>query len=227
MVIPDLTSIIFTAFVQEPWQAHMSMASLANITRYTNPKDYELIVMSDSEKFPIRDDYKVLKIDRYERTEGLSYTQSMNRGAKLAKGEYLCFFQNDVFVWYYWLDDLKEYVLKNLADCVIPDQVPRSYEDVEKIKLLDCEEAMYGSRDEGLLFITREAFKRTGGFNESLTLLQARDFYERMQNNGIRQIDTCKVIISHIMAATNMNTLYKNPEQYDNLMRSDASLLNK
>lgn len=224
---PDLTSIIMTCYNQEPFQAHMTMAALANITRYTNPKSYELILMSDSEKFPVRDDYHVLKIDRYERTNGLSYTQSMNKGAKLAKGEYLCFIQNDVFVWGDWLEDLKEYVLRNMADCVIPDQVPRSYEEVEKIRLLDYEEAMFGSRDEGLIFITREAFKRTGGFNESLTLLQARDFYERMANNSVRQIDTCKVIISHIMAATNLDRLHNRPEEYDRMMRSDAAILNK
>lgn len=223
----DLTSIIMTAYIQEPWQAHMTMATLANITRYTDPNDYELILVSDSEKFPVRDDYHVLKIDRYERTNKLSYTKSLNYGAKLARGEYLCFIQNDVFVWREWLDDLKEYVLRNIADCVIPDQVPRSYDDVEKIKMLDYEEAMYGSRDEGLLFITKEGFRRTGGFNESLTMLQARDFYERMNNNGVRQIDTCKVMISHIMAATNLNRLYKDPKEYDMMMKSDALILNK
>lgn len=225
-LVPDLTSIIMTAYIQEPWQAHMTMAALANIARYTNPRDYELILMSDSEKFPVRNEYKVLKIDRYERTEGLSYTKSMNKGAKLAKGEYFCFIQNDVFVYDFWLEDLKEYVLRNLGDCVIPDQAPRSYEEVKKIRGLDYEEAMYGSRDEGLIYITRDAFRRTGGFNESLSLLQARDFYERMSNNGVRQIDTCKVIISHIMAATNLNRLYKNPEEYDQMMKKDERVLN-
>lgn len=223
----DLTTIIMTAYIQEPWQAHMTMAALANVARYTNPDSYELILMSDSEKFPVRNEYHALKIDRYERTNGLSYTQSMNRGAKLAKGNYLCFLQNDVFVFGDWLEDLKEYILRNLADCVIPDQVPRPYQEVQSFKFMDYEEAMkFGSRDEGLLFITKEAFKKTGGFNESLTLLQARDFYERMSNNGIRQIDTVKVIISHIMAASNLNTLYKDPKKYDSMMKADSDILN-
>ena len=52
-----------TCYLQEPFQAHMTMAALANIARYTDPDTYELILMSDSEKFPVRDDYKVLKID--------------------------------------------------------------------------------------------------------------------------------------------------------------------
>lgn len=225
---PDLTSIIVTCYNQEPWQAHMTMAALANIARYTDPEDYELILMSDSEKFPVRNEYKALKIDRYERTENVSYTQSMNMGAKLANGEYLCFVQNDVFVWWDWLDDLKEYILRNYADCVIPDQVPRDYAFCKKARDMDYDEAMkYGSRDEGLLLITAEAFQRTGGFNEDLTLLQMRDFYERMANNGVRQVDTCKVMISHIMAATNLNRLYKEPEEYDKLMRRDAQILNK
>ena len=223
--MPDLTSIIMTAYITEPWQANLTMATLANITRYTNPDNYELILMSDSEKFPVRDDYGVLKIDRYEITNNLSYTQSMNRGAKLANGEYLCFIQNDVFVWREWLDDLKEYVLRNIADCVTPDQKPRDYEEVEKIRTLDYDEAIFDSQDEGLLFITSEAFKRTRGFNESLTMFQIKDFYERMKNNGIRMTTTAKVMVSHITGVTNLNRLYKQPQEYDQMMKHDLGVL--
>ena len=226
--MPNLTSIIMTAYIQEPFQAHMTMASIANITRYTDPEDYELILMSDSEKFPVRDDYKVLKIDRYERTENVSYTQAMNMGARLATGDYLCFIQNDIFVWEYWLDDLKEYFIRGLADCVIPDQCPRDRAFVKKAQQMDYEEAMkFGSRDAGLLYITRDAFRRTHGWNEELTLLCDTDFYQRMAKAGVRQIDTCKVMITHIMAATNLARLHRKPEEYDNMMRHDAEILNK
>ncbi len=57
-------SVIMTCYIQARWQAHCTMACLANVTRYTDPKDYELILMSDSEKHPVRDDYHVLKIDK-------------------------------------------------------------------------------------------------------------------------------------------------------------------
>lgn len=222
------TSIILTAYIQNPFQAHMTMAAIANVTRYTDTKDYELILMSDSEKHVVRDDYKVLKIDKYIRTEGMSYTKSMNEGAKLAKGEALVFLQNDVFVWEGWLPKLRWYLEQGVADCVIPDQCPRDREFVKDSYKLDPMEATkWGSRDAGLLMISKEAFKRTGGWNENLTLLCERDFYERMRTAKVHQIDTCSVIISHIMAATNLDRLHKKPEEYDAMMRHDANILNK
>lgn len=221
------TSIILTAYIQTPFQCHMTMACIANITRYTDPEDYELILMSDSEKHVVRDDYHVLKIDRYERTQGMGYTKSMNEGAKLATGEYLIFLQNDVFVWENWLTDLRWYLENKVADCVIPDQCPRSREEVKKFRDLPMIEATkYGSRDAGCLAITKEAFERTGGWNENLSLLCDRDFYERMGKAGVSQIDTCRVMISHIMAATNLDRLHEKPDEYESMMKHDADILN-
>jgi len=217
-----------TAYIQNQFQAHMTMAALANITRYTDTSDYELILMSDSEKHPVRDEYKVLKIDQYVRTEGMNYTKSMNEGAKRAKGKYLVFIQNDVFVWENWLPDLRDYLEMEIADCVIPDQVPRDRDFVLRSYEMDHIEAMkYGSRDAGCLMITKEAFGRTGGWNEELTLLCDKDFYQRMQSNGVNQIDTCRVMITHIMAATNLDRLHNKPDEYNKMMSADADKLNK
>ena len=224
----NLTSVIVTAYNQTPFQAHMTMSAIANVTRYTNTEDYELILMSDSEKFPVRDDYHVLKIDKYIKTEGESYTQAMNHGAKEAKGKYLVFLQNDVFVWENWLPDLRDYLEMEIADCVIPDQCPRDRDFVLKSYEMNHVEAMqYGSRDAGLLMITRKAFDKTGGWNENLTLLCEKDFYQRMAQKGVRQIDTCRVMISHIMAATNLDRFHTKPEEYNKMMEHDAEILNK
>jgi GT2 family glycosyltransferase len=216
-----------TAYVQNKFQAHMTMAAIANITRYTNTDEYELILMSDSEKYQIRDDYHLLKIDKYIKTEGESYTQAMNHGAREAKGKYLVFIQNDVFVWESWLPDLRDYLEMEIADCVIPDQVPRDRDFVLKSYEMNHIECMqYGSRDEGLLMITRKGFDKTGGFNENLTLLQARDFYQRMARAGLKQIDTCRVMITHIMAATNLDRLDNKPDEYNEMIKHDERLLN-
>lgn len=216
-----------TAYNQTPFQVHMTMAAIANITRYTNPEEYELILMSDSEKAPVRDDYKVLKIDRYERTQGLGYTASMNKGASYAKGDYLVFIQNDVFVWENWLPDLRDYLEMEICECIIPDQVPRDRDFVLRSYEMDHIECMkHGSRDEGLLMITAKAFKRTGGFDEDLSLLQARNFYHKMASAGVVQKDTCRVMITHIMAATNLWRLHEKPEEYDRMMKEDAKKLN-
>lgn len=225
--MPKLTSIILTSYIQTPFQAHMTMASIANITRYTNVDEYELILMSDSEKFPVRDDYKVLKIDKYIKSNGWGYTKSMNEGAKLAKGEYLVFMQNDVFVFESWLIDLRDYLEMELAECIIPDQMPRSRDFVLQSYGMNHVEAMnYGSRDAGLLMIRKCAFERTGGWDERQSLLAEKDFYQRMANAGVNQRDTCRVMISHIMAATNLHRLHTDPKGYDEMMAVDAKIQN-
>jgi GT2 family glycosyltransferase len=225
--MPRLTSIILTAYNQTQFQAHMTMAVIANLTRYTNPEEYELILMSDSEKFPVRDDYKVLKIDKYIKSEGWGYTKSMNEGAKLANGEYLIFMQNDVFVFEGWLEDLRDYMEMELCECIIPDQMPRPRDFVLQSYQMSAVEAMqYGSRDAGLLMIRKSAFKRTGGWDERQSLLAEKDFYQRMAKAGVIQRDTCRVMISHIMAATNLYRLHTNPKEYDDLMAIDAKIQN-
>lgn len=223
-----LTSIILTAYIQTPFQAHMTMACIANLTRYTNTDEYELILMSDSEKFPVRDDYKVLKIDKYIKTQGWGYTKSMNEGAKLAKGEYLVFMQNDVFVFENWLEDLRDYLEMELCECIIPDQMPRPRDFVlQSYQMSQVEAMQFGSRDAGLLMIRANAFKRTGGWDERQSLLAEKDFYQRMATAGVNQKDTCRVMISHIMAATNLHRLHTNPKEYDDLMQIDAKIQNK
>lgn len=221
-------SIILTAYNLEKYQVHMTMLSVDCVTKYTEPWDYELILMSDSECAPVRDDYKTLKIDKYIKTEGESYTQAMNHGAKEATGEVLVFLQNDVFVHEGWLEDMLYYVEVMGYECVFPDQVPRSREYIKESykRELDDPESMKGGRDAGLLMITREAFDRTGGWNEDLTLLCEADFYKRMEKAGVRWTDTNKVQINHIMAATNLHRMDTKPEEYEALMKNDADILN-
>ncbi len=222
-------SIILTAYIQTKFQCHMTMACIANITKFTDPDQYELIVMSDSEKYPIRDDYKVLKIDKYIKTQGESYTQAMNHGAREATGDILVFLQNDVFVHDYWLDKLQQYIVGGHFEAVFPDQAPRSRKYVKDTYARPPfdPESLKGSRDAGCLMITKEAFERTGDWNEDLTLLCEADFYQRMGKAKVRWTDTNKCMITHIMAATNLDRLETKPEEYESMMKHDADILNK
>ena len=225
-------SIIVSCFNNTRTATHMSMLCLDHIRKFTD-EPYQLIVIDPASKFPIRDDYKTLGLENDPDTiwakfpTDIGYTVGMNKGAELAIGEVLVFIQNDVFVREGWLKDLLWYIEQGW-EAVFPDQVPRSRDYVLKTYGRDHGniEAMKGGRDAGLLMITRSAFARTGGWNPNLTLLAERDFYQRMSEHSVKWIDTNKVLITHIMAATNLTRLDENPAEYEKRMTKDAGVLN-
>lgn len=227
-------SCIVSCFNQKKPQDHYSMLCLDHIRKFTDPP-YQLIVIDPCPKLPIRDDYKTLRLENDPDTIWLKpkkdpgYTKGMNMGAKRAKGDVLVFIQNDVFVHEGWLPNMLWYIEHGVAECVFPDQVPRDRQYVlESYKRKhDDSEAMKGGRDAGLLMITKDAFGRTGGWNEKLTILAEKDFYERMAKVNVRWTDTSKVFISHIMAGSNRQLLEDNPKEYNRRMKKDARSLNE
>ena len=224
------TSVIMTAYIQNHIQQNMTTLAVANVTKYTDPEDYELILMSDNEKDQVRDygdgSTSPYKIDQYVRTEDMGYTKSMNEGAKIANGEYLMFIQNDVFVHEGWLKGLRWY-LENGYDLVYPEQPPRTREFVLKSYEMTMEEGAHlGGRDEGLWAMTREAYDKMGGFDEDLSLLHARSLYKRIDKANLKVAQTCKVIISHIRGATNRQQLEDDYDGYNKRMDHDAEILN-
>ena len=226
--MPKLTSIILTSFNSTHYSTHMTMESIATVTAYTDPEDYELILLDPVPKFPVRDDYKVLKIDKWLKPDpDPGYTACMNLGAKEAKGDYLVFMQNDVFVMEGWLEGLRKYIEFGY-EVVYPDQVPRDRDYIKETYKRNWfdPKTLKGGRDAGLFMITKKAFERTGGWNEELGMLAERDFYQRMGNAGVNWTDTNKVRIIHIMAATNLQLLDENPDEYNAKMKKDADILN-
>lgn len=223
-------SIIVTSYNNTHFTNHMTMACLANIAAYTNPKDYELILVDpiSDPHFDPRDDYKVLKIDKWLKPNpDPGYASCINLGAKEAKGKYLVFIQNDAFVERDWLPGILKY-LQNGYDLVWPDQTPRSYEYVQKTKKAGWfdQESLHGWRDEGIFAISKEAWNRVGGYKDGFSLLAQREFLERIGNLGIKWVDINKVRFTHIMAATNLQLLDSDAKAYDNKMKRDADILN-
>lgn len=211
------------------------MLCLDHIRKFTDPDDYELIVIDPYPVHQITDGYKTLRLEEDENTTWVKefpdgkdpgYTGGMNYGAGIAKYDILVFIQNDVFVREDWLGDLKYYIEKENYDCVFPDQVPRSREYV--IKSYDLppyvDDAKKGGRDAGLMMVTKKSFKEIGGWNKDLGLLAERDFYERYKG---KWTDTNRVLITHIMAGTNVALLDSDPDEYNRRMDNDAKKLNK
>jgi len=218
-------SIIVTAYNQTAVSAHITMACLANITKYTDPEDYELILIEDIPQFKVRDDYHVLKIDKHIiLDEYTNYTVKMNLAAKEAKGKYLCFIQNDVFVWEGWLKSFLYYFDNNLAECMIPDQFPRSRGYIKEANAMTYEQGLdHGHKEDCMYFITADAFKRIDGWNENLKALIQVDFYKRCYDAGILVHSTNKIQVTHITLATH----YQDMAEFDKKLDHDTRILNK
>lgn len=228
----ELTSVIMTAKIRNHTEAHMTMTAVDMISKFTNKNEYELIVVDPEPTEAIRDDYKVLvKYTHLTPSPDPDYGSCMNLGASIAKGKYLAFIQNDVFVSEGWLSGLRQYLEKGY-DVVWPDQIPRSREYILETYKLDpfdpeiLHGKYIGARDAGLIMMTREIFDKVGGWGEGMSLLAERDMYEKLQNIGYKSVQTTKVYIAHIMGATNWLQHKDDKEGYDKRMGADAKRLN-
>ncbi len=224
-------SIIVSSYNNTIVSKHMTQACLANITAYTDPKLYELILVdpvSDPHFAPVDyDPYKVLKIDKWLKPNpDPGYASCLNLGAREAEGKYLVFVQNDAFVERGWLEGLLKYLEK--YDLVWPDQTPRSYEDVQRIDKLDWfdDEALHGWRDEGIFAISKEVWDKVGGYRDGFTLLAQREFLDRVGQTDIKWVDICKVRFTHLMAGSNVQLQLNKPKEYEKRMKKDADKLN-
>jgi glycosyltransferase involved in cell wall biosynthesis len=212
-------SIIMTAYNPSRYLVEMTMASLANITRYTDADMYELILMDCAPKHNIRDDYGVLKIDKHLKPEiDPGYYEAMNIGAGLAEGEYLCFIENDMFVSEGWLNDLCYYLDNDLLDAVIPDQFPRSRDKIKEFYAMTYEEALNAAGiEQGLVLIRKSSFDKIGGWQKIGAQMGWQNFYSRINDAGVRLGNTAKVLISHICGAT---YFYKVENEFDKLAKT-------
>lgn len=206
------TSIVFTAFSANIHLAELSMATLANIYRYTDPEEYELIIIDNIPKSPIRDDYKVMDLEKLK-AEGryiinnpdIGYAASMNQGARIATGEYLLFMENDIFVYENWLKDLRYYLENNLCDVIVPNQVPSTRSDILKWRQATHEELMHGGiQEQGMIMFRRQQFIDKGlWWNEKLfKWLPWAEMPTKISRAGLMVRTTLKVTISHFTAAT-------------------------
>lgn len=219
-----MISVILNCYSPTQVQRHQDMACLAAIRKFTDP-EYEIIVVDNEPKFPIRDEYKVLQpYTLIVNEDNQTCYESYNQGARVARGDILAFIQNDVFVHEQTLNKMAEYIGK--WDVVFPQQVPISREDVLKIYDVEVgDDTHIGGRDAGLLMISGEAFERSGGWDGRFkNLLGEAAFYSRIDSAGLSWTDRTNAFITHIAAG---NNLRKDQALYDKEMAFDAELLQR
>jgi len=211
-----LTSIIVTAYDQIQTMRNVTLTAIENIIKYTEEKDHEIVFVDTIPKgaeelrwwdgnrilnMGERDDrrwYRLFERDHPDPGQYVAY----NVGARRARGDYLCFYQNDVFVGEGWLEGMRYYLDKGLADVVMPDQYPKPREYIKESYRLDpdSDEAMYGgNRDAGMFLMTREAFDKIGGWNEHMRInVGEKDLYEAISKAGLTLAMTRKTPILHL-----------------------------
>lgn len=215
-----MISVILNSWSPSKAMRHSDIACVADIRRFTDA-EVEIIIVNNDNTHRFRDDYGVLAPYQLLDFEGNVY-ESYNFGAKHAKGDKLIFLQNDVFVHERAIDKLATYLDK--WDVAYPQQIELSREQVKQIyDTPDGELVGFGWRDAGLLAITREAFDKTGGWDDRFSnLLGEAAFYARIDRAGLNWTDQTNAIVTHIKAASNLS---KEDELYNRQMAHDAALL--
>lgn len=218
-----MISIILNSYSPQKWQRHADMACVADIVRFTDC-EYEIIIVDNDQSHRFRDDYHVLggHYEIIENKENRNVYASYNQGAARAQGDKFMFIQNDVFVHEHTIDKLAVYL--DTWDICFPQQIELSREQVKHIHATpDGVETDFGWRDAGLLAITRDAFIKSGGWDDRFSnLLGEAAYYSRIAAAHLTWTDRTNAIVTHIKAASNLS---KDSELYNQQMEHDAKLL--
>lgn len=215
-----MISIILNSYSPLKSQRHSDIACIADIRRFTD-SEVEIIIVDNDQTHRFRDDYGVLAPYFLFDFTGNVYA-SYNYGASMATGNKLMFIQNDVFVHERAIDKLAVYL--DDWDVCYPQQIELTRKQVKQI--YDTPEGQpvgFGWRDAGLLAITREAFDKSGGWDERFNnMLGERAYYHRIDQAGLSWTDQTNAIVTHIKAGTNLS---KPDDIYNQEMAHDAEII--
>ena len=164
------TSIIVVSYDTTRLQRKITSACLANIQKYTNRDEYELIHIDQSDvrhkrKLTAEIDTKhhIIDMDKHIEMKHIGVSAANNLGYKKSSDdcEYIVFMHNDVFVPDDWLKHLRE-AIEDGSKVVQPHQGPATREFVIKART----EEVQANSDAGLIMMSKETFKGTGGWDE-------------------------------------------------------------
>src|SRR3990167_7032690 len=200
-----LTSILFLSYDLTQTMRNVTMTSLSSIIKYTDEEDYELIWLDVLEEeyghlglnmhyidevfeFGKRDDRKRIILPVNKDSDPGQYA-CWNKLADMATGDYLCFFQNDVFVQEGWLRKLRYYLDRDMCDAIFPDQQPKKR-----------------------VYIKKDIFHTIGRWNEKKRIHSGEaDIYHRIP----RQLVTNQTTILHIEHGSGYDKKMIMKEKYD------------
>lgn len=180
---------------------------LDSINHVTWDKDsYEVIVVDNGSSDLTVDIATEMGAQTYVKPE-LTISGLRNFGARLALGEILAFIDADCTVVTSWLENASPYLQRKDVACfgsppVVPDDatwVQKTWFAVRGKKMDICETNWLESMN---MFVRREAFKVSGGFDESLITCEDYDLSMRLKQYGSIINDSSIVAVHHGEAAT-------------------------
>ena len=204
-------SIIVVDYDVNRLQRQITSACLGNIQKYTDPEDYELILIDqwkdkENRLDSLDDKHNAIKIDKYVSMPNIGSSAAFNLGAKKSVGEYLVFMHNDVFVWEGWLRTLLGEIEGKEDVVIMPHQGHTTREQILQFH----KEPGAGNDDAGLIMMSRKTFNKTGGWDERFkAIYQDVPFRSRFPKGFIC---TNKCLITHI----GCGTVYAIPEDEEN-----------
>jgi GT2 family glycosyltransferase len=169
---------------------------------------YELVIVETCSDY--LKDYADVHI--YEK-ERLGITQSINKGVKCAKGDYVVLLTNDVFVSDNWLESLKETFQKE--DCGISTLASSQFNHKKEDKI---EEGVWFS----LVMIPQWLFSKIGYFDEQFVrVFNDTDYILRTYEAGYKLYRNFNCVVDHNPGST----VYAEPE-HDIAYVVERNLLN-
>lgn len=214
------TSIIVCAYDTLRIQRQITSACLANIEKYTDVDDYELILIDQmSEKWDEakgsnldtkHNFFRLTKDIKLKKHIGMS--AAMNLGYKESNPDYpyIVFMHNDVFVWEGWLPALRSFMVEGKDKIIMPHQGRATREGIKKFRK---EEYPRGNDDAGLVMMSKESFKKTGGWDERFKAIYMEAAF-RLRLPA-KYWCTGKCVITHIGCGTVYADIDREKKGYD------------
>ena len=226
-----LTSIIMTSYDHTILLRKITSASLGSISKHTDPDDYELILVDNANNnIGLNTREHFIKIDKHiKNPENLGCSRGNNQGVEASDPttKYLCFIHNDVFVSNNWLPRLRKYLEDGRWDIVYPHQGPTPRDMFVKWENMSFEERILerGTDDGGLILMTREAYNKTGGWDERFKYLW-HDFAFRYQCAKAKLKETkfvAEAVITHIGGAV----MVQDEKILDDAYKQESEIVNE
>lgn len=205
------TSIIIPAYWVHYPAFHFTGNCIGTIREHTDKlkTPYEIILVINGKTG--------ITIDRLEQTyadkviqleENVGFAKAVNKGIRVARGEYIAIVNNDVMVWVSWLEGLQE-GLKHLdlvmATPMYGNPFARQFEAVKEWnKYCDPIEKSFSDFVDFSCVLTRkEMFNKIGLFDEQFFMYgEDLDLLRRMKQQNLKYASTKAVRTTHIIGAT-------------------------